>query len=40
MTSIVMQHGNFIERNNVQAPHPYVMAKNIIEDDRQTFYHF
>ena len=40
MISNVMQHGNFIENNNVQAPHPFMMAENIIEDDRQTFYHF
>ena len=40
MISNVMQHGNFIEHNNVQAPHPFMMAENIIEDDRQTFYHF
>ena len=39
MISNVMQHGNFIEHNNVQAPHPFTMPENII-DDRQTFYHF
>ena len=40
MLSNVMQHGNYIKCNNIQASHPFTMPENIVEDDRQTFYQF
>jgi hypothetical protein len=39
MISNVMQHGNYIEHNTIQANHAFMMP-DIVDDDRQTFYQF
>jgi hypothetical protein len=39
MISNVMQHGNYIEQNTIQANHAFMMP-DIVDDDRQTFYQF